>query len=72
MERLFAYFKRLFLDRKFLHYTWIGIFVSALNVFFLWLFIDIFLWPTIFSSVLVVVGNFIFRYILMDMFKVVA
>lgn len=65
------YFKRLFLDKKFFHYTWIGVVISLLNIFFLWLFIDIFLWPTVFSSTLVVVGNFIFRYILMDIFKVV-
>ncbi len=66
-----GYLKRLFLDKKFFHYTWIGIVISLLNIFFLWLFIDIFLWPTVFSSALVVVGNFIFRYILMDLFKVV-
>lgn len=66
-----GYFKRLFLDKKFFHYTWIGIVISLLNILFLWLFIDIFLWPTVFSSVLVVVGNFIFRYVLMDLFKVV-
>ena len=71
MEKLLNYCKRLFFDKKFFHYTWIGILISILNVFFLWLFIDVFLWPTVFSSVLVVVGNFIFRYILMDLFKVV-
>lgn len=66
-----AYFRRLFWDKKFFHYTWIGILISVLNVFFLWLFIDIFLWPTVLSSILVVVGNFIVRYILMDLFKIV-
>jgi len=33
---------RLFWDKKFFHYTWIAVFISALNVFFLWLFIDVF------------------------------
>ena len=66
-----SYFKRLFLDKKFFHYAWIGGVISLLNIVLLWLFIDIFLWPTVFSSTLVVVGNFIFRYVLMDLFKVV-
>lgn len=66
-----GYFKRLFWDKKFFHYTWIGVFISVLNVFFLWLFIDVFLWPTVLSSIVVVFGNFIGRYILMDLFSVV-
>jgi putative flippase GtrA len=64
-------FGRLFIDRKFFHYTWIGIFISLLNIALLWLFIDIFHWPTVFSSTLVVVLNFLLRYVLMDTFSVV-
>lgn len=62
---------RLFLDRKFFHYTWIGIAISLLNIFLLWLLIDIFSIPTVVSSTLVVAGTFVLRYILMDFFKIV-
>lgn len=61
---------RLFLHKKFLHYTWIGVFISLLNIFLLWLLIDNFHIPTIISSTLVVVGTFILRYILFDSFKI--
>jgi len=61
---------RLFLDKKFAHYTWIGVFISLLSVFLLWLLIDIFDIPTIISSFLVVGLTFILRYILFDLFKV--
>lgn len=61
---------RLFWDKKFLHYTWIGIFISLLNIFFLWLLIDIFDIGTVISSILVVGGTFILRYILFDLFKI--
>ena len=64
------YFRRLFLDKKFAHYTWIGIFISLLNIFLLWLLIDIFDIPTVVSSVLVVGITFILRYILFDSFKI--
>ena len=65
-----SYIKRLFWDKKFLHYTWIGIFISLLNIFFLWLLIDIFDIGTVISSILVVGGTFILRYILFDLFKI--
>lgn len=64
------YFKRLFLDKKFAHYTWIGIFISLLNIFLLWLLIDMFGIPTIVSSTLVIAGTFILRYVLFDSFKI--
>lgn len=61
---------RLFLDKKFVHYTWIGVFISALNIFLLWLLIDELHIPTVLSSVLVIGGTFILRYILFDSFKI--
>jgi len=60
---------RRFLDKKFLHYTWIGIFVSVLNIFLLWLLIDILGISTIISSIIAVLGTFILRYVLLDSFK---
>lgn len=63
-------FGKMFLNPKFAHYTWIGIFISVLNIFLLWLFIDIIGIHTIISSVLVVGGTFILRYILFDFFKI--
>ena len=61
---------QLFLNKKFMHYTWIGIFISLLNIFLLWLLIDIFRVSTVLSSILVVVGTFILRYVLFDFFKI--
>lgn len=61
---------RLFWDKKFLHYTWIGIFISLLNIFLLWLFIDVFDIPTVIASAVVIGATFIFRYILFDIHKV--
>ena len=61
---------QLFLNRKFATYTWIGVFISLLNVFFLWLFIDVAGIGTIISSILVVGGTFILRYVLFDVFKI--
>ncbi|HRZ30063.1 MAG TPA: GtrA family protein [Candidatus Paceibacterota bacterium] len=61
---------RLFLNKKFAHYTWVGIFISLLNVFLLWLFIDILGIPTVISSLIVVAGTFILRYVLFDFFKI--
>jgi len=61
---------RMFLDKKFFHYTWIGIGISAVNVVLLWLFIDIMGIPTIISSVFVVMGTFVLRYVLFDIFTV--
>ncbi len=61
---------RLFLDKKFLHYTWIGLGISGLNVLLLWLFIDVFEVPTVISSIIVLGGTFIFRYILFTLFKI--
>lgn len=61
---------RLFLNKKFLRYTLIGIFISVLNIFLLWLLIDVFDIPTIISSTLVVLGTFLLRYVLFDSFKI--
>ena len=58
------------MNKKFAHYTWIGIFISLLNIFFLWLLIDVFGIPTIVSSTLVVAVTFLLRYILFDSFKI--
>lgn len=61
---------RLFLHKKFVHYTWIGVFISVLNIFLLWLLIDKMHIPTVLSSTLVVLGTFILRYVLFDSFKI--
>ncbi len=62
---------RLFLDKKFLNYTWIGVFISILNIFLLWLFIDIFDIPTVISGIIVIGATFIIRYVLFDINKVI-
>lgn len=60
-----------FWDRSFLHYTWISAIYSALNIFLLWLFIDIFKIPTVISSTIVIGGTFILRYLLFRWIKVI-
>ncbi|MBI2065649.1 MAG: GtrA family protein [Candidatus Zambryskibacteria bacterium] len=66
MERL----KRLFVDKKFVHYTWISIFISILNIFLIWLLIDIIGIPTLISTTVVIGSTFIIRYIIFDFFKI--
>jgi len=61
---------RLFLDKKFAHYTWTSIFISILNIALLYLFIDILGISTIISSIVVIGSTFITRYFLFDYFKV--
>ncbi len=56
--------KNLFWDRKFFNYTWIGVFVSFLNIFLIWFLIDIIGLSTIFATSLVIFGTFILRYVL--------
>lgn len=75
MKRVFEWLKgsvfgRLFLHKKFAYYTWTSIFVSILNVFLLWLMIDIIGIPTVISSIAVVISTFLIRYILFDFFEV--
>lgn len=62
--------RRFFLNKKFFNYTWIGIVVSVINIFLLWLLIDVVEMSTILASILVVIGTFILRYILFDLFRV--
>lgn len=62
-------FAKLFLDKKFFHYTWIGVFISGLNVFLLWLFIDMWHIPTVVSSVFIIGATFIVRYLLFRRFE---
>lgn len=61
---------KLFLNKKFAHYTWTGVFISLLNVFLLWLMIDKVGIPTVISSFFVVGATFILRYVLFDFVKI--
>lgn len=62
--------KELFFNKRFFHYTWIGVLVSVLNIFLLWLLIDVFHIATLVASTGVVAFNFLFRYVLLDYFKI--
>jgi putative flippase GtrA len=64
-----SFIGRLFWDKKFFNYTWIGILISLLNIFLLWLFIDVFNIPTVISSVIVIGATFIIRYVLYNVAK---
>jgi len=52
-----------FADKNFFHYFWTGGLFTLLNIFLVWLFIDIFHIPTIISSVVVIGGLFLGRYL---------
>jgi hypothetical protein len=56
------YIKEL-LAHSFFTYTWIGAIFTLLNIFFLWLFIDVFGIPTIAASAIVVGGLFVLKYL---------
>ena len=60
----------LFFEKSFIHYAWTGVFISAINVALLWLLIDIAHIPTVVSSVLVIGGTFLLRYLLFRLFNV--
>ena len=55
--------------KKYFQESRIGIFISALNVFLLWLLIDIFHVKTVIASVSVIGLTFIIRYVLYDSSK---
>lgn len=59
---------QLFLDKKFFHYTWIGIFISVINVLLLWLLIDVAHLSTVLSSTIVVALTFVIRYVMFRRF----
>lgn len=61
---------RLFWDKKFLNYTITGFIISALNVFLLWLFIDVLGIGTVTAGISVVLLTFILRYVLLVFFKI--
>ena len=61
---------RLFFDKRFVNYAWIGGFFSILNVFLLWFFIDIMGISTVVASVLVIGGTFLLRYVFLRIFNV--
>ena len=60
----------MFFDKSFFHYTWVSILFSVVNIFLLWLFIDVFLVHTIIASTIVIGGTFILRYVFFRVFKI--
>jgi len=50
--------------KSFIIYSGVGIFITILNIFLIWLFIDIFNIPTVIASTIVVGGLFLFKFYL--------
>ena len=50
--------------KNFFTYAYVGIIVTVLNIFLLWLFIDIYRIPTLISSTIIVGGLFLFKFFL--------
>lgn len=59
-----------FADRSFFHYFWTGGLFTILNIFLVWLFIDILHIPTLISSTIVIGGLFFSRYLVYRWLKV--
>lgn len=59
-----------FWEKSFFHYFWTGGLFTVLNIFLVWLFIDILKIPTIVSSTIVIGGLFIIRYVVYKQFKI--
>lgn len=60
-----------FATRDFFNYFWISVLISLSNIIMLWILIDLLNISTIVSSVLVVGGTFVGRYILFKCFGVI-
>jgi len=60
-----------FWEKSFLHYAWISGLYSVLNIFLLWLFIDVLRIPTVVASVIVIGGTFVLRYVLFRFLKII-
>jgi len=50
--------------KNFVIYAWIGLFISILSIFLLWVFIDVLRVPTVIGSTIVIVGLFLFKFYL--------
>jgi hypothetical protein len=61
-----------FWDKAFIHYFWASVLFSILNIFLLWLFIDIMRIPTVVSSTVIIGGTFLLRFVIFKLLKVVA
>ena len=61
---------RHFADKVFFHYFWTGGLFTILNIFLVWLFIDILHIPTLISSTVVIGGLFFSRYLVYRWLKV--
>lgn len=59
-----------FWEKSFFHYAWISVLYSVLNIFLLWLFIDILKIHTVVASSIVIGGTFILRYVLFRLLKI--
>lgn len=64
-------YSQAFFSKSFLHYLWTGGAITVAQVFLLWLFIDIMGIPTVASSIVVVGGLFLLRYLILLAFRVI-
>lgn len=63
-------FGQLFISREFFHYFWTGGLFTVLNIFLVWLFIDVLHISTLLSSTIVIGGLFIGRFLVYRFLKV--
>lgn len=62
LKLLHSYLKEV-RKHSFFKYTWVGALFTVLNIFLLWLFIDVLNVSTIIASTIIVGGLFILKYI---------
>jgi len=65
-----SFIHRHFYNRTFGHYVWTGGLFTVLNIFFVWLFIDILHVPTLLASSIVIGGLFIARFLVYRILRV--
>lgn len=56
--------KSLFWNKNFFQYTWVGAIMVVLQIVALWLFIDILGIPTVISSIVIIGGIFVLKFII--------
>ena len=53
-------------NKNFITYSYVGLFITFLNIILLWIFIDLLNIPTILSSTIIVGGLFILKFYILN------
>lgn len=62
--------KKLFMNKQFVHYSWIAVAISLLNIFLLWVLIDLVHLHTVLAGFVVMIITFFSRFLLYSITRV--